>query len=139
VISKILPSTVVLAALTMFAPAAFAQSTAQQPATPAQTAPAPPAAAAVAPAPDQPVKTTPEPTTAEVLLDRIDKIVTKAIDGSEPKLPSGEPGAVATSGQAGGSETAVRPSGGKVTIDRAALEEIRAEVEQLKSLIRRPQ
>ena len=137
-ISKILPSTVVLAALTMFAPAAFAQSTAQQPATPAQTAPAP-AAAPVAPAPDQPVKTTPEPTTAEVLLDRIDKIVTKAIDGSEPKLPSGEPGAVATSGQAGGSETAVRPSGGKVTIDRAALEEIRAEVEQLKSLIRRPQ
>ncbi len=161
--AKILAATAMFAALIAFPSAAFSQAAATQspnapatpapgtqpsqaPATPPSATPAtePPATPAAQPpatpaasAPEQPARPTAEPTTAQVLLDRIDQIVTKAIQASEPKLPnSGESGAVGTSGHV--SAPGVHPSGGTVTIDRAALEEIRAEVEQLKSLMRRP-
>jgi len=94
---------------------------------PAEQIPAP------TPTPTTPNATTPavpSPTgdgsTALALLDRIGQI----IDDALAERPSSKSGAVATSGSLEG-------KAGKVTVDRAALDELRAEVSMLKAMLRR--
>jgi hypothetical protein len=69
-----------------------------------------------------------------VLLNRITDIIDQSL-GHSPAAKTeakGTPGAKGTSGVAKGGPAS---SAGKVTIDRAALDEIRAEAEQLKIML----
>jgi hypothetical protein len=70
---------------------------------------------------------------AAVLLDRISEIVDAALSGKTATKTSanGTPGAKGTSGVLKVGKT----SAGKVSVDRSALDEIQAEVEQLKIML----
>jgi hypothetical protein len=74
-----------------------------------------------APAP-APAATNTDPSTALMLLDRVATLLDAALNDKSTK-----PKAVSTSGSSEG--------GGKVVIDRAALDEIRAEVAQIRLLL----
>ena len=117
----------------------------QQP--PATQPPAPQPPALVPPMPQTPLTTTP-PTTSEaaqtpatpeangaaVLLDRISEIVDQSLghESTAKKSDKGTPGAKGTSGVVKMGKT----SAGQVSIDRASLDEIKAEVEQLKIMLK---
>lgn len=92
---------------------------------------APPAAAAPAPSSDN---------GAGALLDRITDVIDQSL-GHSPANPdgakSGTPGAKGTTGVLPGVSS--KSAAGKVSVDRAALDEIRAEVEQLKIMLRQRQ
>jgi hypothetical protein len=113
------------------APAAPAQG---PPATAAPTAgaaaPASPAAGVQAPTVTQPQSAF-DANGAGALLDRIEAVVNVAL-GNKPA--AGQQGAVGTSGTLPGVDT--KSSAGKVSLDRAALDEILAEVQQLKVMLR---
>jgi len=80
----------------------------------------------VTPAAPTSAMTVPDPATALALLERIEKIVDDALAGR----PSSKTGAVGTTGS-------LESKAGKITIDRAALDEIRAEVSLLKAMLHR--
>ena len=97
--------------------------------TAAQTsspAPAPsPGACAPAPAPAAGL----DPTTARQLLDRVQSVLDAAARGESATSLT----AVGTSGTKGGKSAA---AGGKVTIDRGLLDEVRAELVQMRALLK---
>ena len=109
-------------------------STVASPNTP--PAPQPPATRPPGEQLPAPTPTTPTPAaaafsgtdvaTAQALVDRIGKIVDDALDGKPPSKRD----AVGTSGS-------LESKAGKVVIDRAALDEIRAEVALLKAMLHR--
>jgi len=107
---------------------------APQPATtrpPAEQLPAPtptPTAAPTVPATLNPVNTDPDRRTALALLDRIDKLVGQALQESSDKKSKN--GTAGTSGSLEGKS-------GRVTVDRATLDEILAEVAQVKMMLQR--
>ena len=72
---------------------------------------------------------------ALVLLDRMQALIDEALSG---KKPTKKPAAVGTSGTANnGSASSGLSGSGKVTLDRAALDEIRAEIAQIKTMLQR--
>ena len=85
---------------------------------PTPTPPTPSSAVVASPSPDN--------ATALALLDRIQKIIDDTLAGK----PFVKGDAVGTSGS-------LEDKAGKVTIDRAALDELRAEVSMLKTMLRR--
>jgi hypothetical protein len=88
------------------------------------SSPAPPAARPAQPAPTAGI----DPSTALQLLDRIQSILDGAANGESPTSLT----AIGTSGTKGGKSAA---AGGKVTIDRGLLDEIRAELSQIRTLL----
>jgi hypothetical protein len=81
---------------------------------------------------DQPTTPTAgiDPATALLLLDRIQSILDEAVKGESPTSVT----AIGTSGTSGGNRSA---AGGKVTIDRGLLDEIRAELSQIRALLQK--
>jgi len=87
-----------------------------------QTTPAPPGQAVTQPPADQSTARGTDPSTAVMLLDRAAALLDEAIKGRTTKV-----GAVGTSGS--------NENLGRVVVDRATLDEIRAEIAQVKLLL----
>jgi hypothetical protein len=112
-----------------------AQPPAEPPAQPPALPPAQPPTTAPETAAQAAASQTPSDGGALVLLNRITEIIDQSL-GHSPAMktePKGTPGAKGTSGVAKGGAAS---SAGKVSVDRAALDEIRAEVEQLKIMLK---
>ena len=113
------------------APAQVPQPT-PAPATPAPPAPQPPAAATTG-QPHTPNEATPGGS-AVTLLDRIADLVDQAL-GEKTEAKRSDKGTPGTKGTTGVMKVG-KTNAGTVSIDRAALDEIKAEVEQLKVMLK---
>jgi hypothetical protein len=111
--------------------------TPKQPPVAGQPQPAPPITqpTGVRP-PEVPVKDV-DHSAALMLLDRMQTLIDEALSGKKPAKKS-EAGGVATSGTVNnGSASSGIQGSGKVMMDRAALDEIRAEIAQIKTMLQR--
>src|SRR6267378_3011944 len=77
----------------------------------------------------------PDRKTAMMLLDRIESLVDEALEGTSTSAKSGK--SDKSSSKPVGTSGSLVEKAGKVTVDRAALDEIRAEVAQIKLMLRR--
>jgi hypothetical protein len=79
----------------------------------------------------------PDRKTALVLLDRIETLVENALEDKSDKDKSDKDKAVATSGNAEIKTGSLEGKSGRVTVDRATLDEILSEVAQVKMMLQR--
>jgi hypothetical protein len=109
--------------------------TPEQPPVAGQPQPAPPITQPTGVQPPDVAAKDLDHSTALMLLDRMQALIEDALSGKKPTKKS-ETGAVGTGGTVKNASSGI-PGSGKVTMDRAALDEMRAEIAQIKTMLQR--